>query len=182
ILVSVLIPATIVLERLLLSNFIDLYNLFSRKPNILPLIHVPVDRIEPLTKSLHSRYRINVRSQHCNTEIISSIAKQNIELPLLIPRIWHAAKDPDHVQVKVLELLPGTLLPVVSLPFVDVVDVDSVLSDALREDTIARPRILSSCSSSSIVRWPGFNAWYCADKRDMLVSAMFIQQHRKIVE
>nr|XP_029734351.1 uncharacterized protein LOC109399303 [Aedes albopictus] len=100
------------------------------------------------TRSYYHRNRVNVRRKHRYTTVIPGVTEENIEFPFFIPWGRHATEDPDHVQVKVLELLPGTLLPVSSLPLVDVVYIDSkhlrVLSDALREASNGAPRIFSS--------------------------------------
>ncbi|XP_062704819.1 uncharacterized protein LOC134287175 [Aedes albopictus] len=119
-------------------------------------------------------YRVHIGCQHCDPTVFTRVPEKDVKLSLFVPRARHAAEDPDHVQVKVLELLSGTLLPAIRLPFIDIVNVDrwlrSVRSAALRETSRGMSLIFISCSSSSRVRCPGFIAWYHATNWGIAIS------------
>ncbi|XP_062710195.1 uncharacterized protein LOC115267056 isoform X1 [Aedes albopictus] len=127
-------------------------------------------------------YRVHIGCQHRDPTVFTSVPEKDVKLPFFIPGARHATEDPDHVQVKVLELLSGTLLPVVRLPFIDIVNVDrwlrSVRSAALRETSRGMSLIFISCSSSSRVRCPGFIAWYHATNWGIAISSNAIQQRK----
>ncbi|XP_062556980.1 uncharacterized protein LOC134221820 [Armigeres subalbatus] len=138
------------------------------------------------TWSYQNWYGTHIRCQHCNSAIFPSITEEDVKLSFFVPRARHAAEDPDHVQVKVLELLSGTLLPIVSLPFIDVIYIDWRLrrfrSATLRVPSTGMLRIFNSYSSSSIVRWLGFIAWYHDTKWDIAISSTGIQLRKSNIE
>ncbi|XP_062705742.1 uncharacterized protein LOC134287615 isoform X2 [Aedes albopictus] len=127
-------------------------------------------------------YRVHIGCQHRDPTVFTSVPEKDVKLSFFVPGARHAAEDPDHVQVKVLELLSGTLLPVIRLPFIDIVNVDrwlrSVRSAALRETSRGMSLIFISCSSSSRVRCPGFIAWYHATNWGIAISSNAIPQRK----
>ncbi|XP_038105295.1 uncharacterized protein LOC119768808 [Culex quinquefasciatus] len=120
------------------------------------MLHVNERKKNDMRKICVQRNVGDVSGKHGDLALLTRVPEKHLKLPLIIPRTRHIPEDPDHVQVKVLELLSSTLFTVAGLTLVNIIHVDrrtrNACSFRLREAASLMLRVLSSWSSSSMVK------------------------------